>query len=110
MDHVDLDRDVIDICRIHFDWGACWDDNRVHLHIEDGATFVQNKTGFYDVIIQDSSDPYTWNKNSGEKVYLPSETLYTYDHFRNVLNALAENGIFNFQSETFNIASGKYNP
>jgi predicted membrane-bound spermidine synthase len=77
VDHVDLDRDVIDICRIHFDWGACWDDNRVHLHIEDGATFVQNKTGFYDVIIQDSSDPYTWDKNSGEKVYLPSETLYT---------------------------------
>lgn len=105
VDHVDLDRDVIDICRIHFDWGACWDDKRVHLHIEDGATFVQNKTGFYDVIIQDSSDPYTWDKDNGEKIHLPSETLYTYDHFHNIFDALAENGIFNFQAETFNIAS-----
>lgn len=105
VDHVDLDQDVIEICRIHFDWGKCWDDKRVHLHIEDGATFVQNKTGFYDVIIQDSSDPYTWDKDNGEKIFLPSETLYTYDHFKNIFNALAPNGVFNFQAETFNIES-----
>lgn len=105
VDHVDLDRDVVDICRVHFDWGACWDDERVHLHIEDGAVFIQNKIGFYDVIIQDSSDPYTWNKDSGEKVQLPSETLYTREHFVNVWNALAHDGIFSFQAETFNIAS-----
>lgn len=104
-----MDRDVVDICRVHFDWGSCWDDERVHLHIEDGSVFIQDKIGFYDVIIQDSSDPYTWNKESGEKVYLPSETLYTREHFSNVLRALADDGIFSFQAETFNIASGEFN-
>eukprot|EP00979_Chaetoceros_neogracilis_P009639 scaffold2192_cov268-Chaetoceros_neogracile.AAC.41 len=106
VDHVDLDGDVIQICKDQFGWGKAWDDPRVNLHIADGAAFVKNTTeGFYDVIIQDSSDPYTWDEETGERVDLPSKTLYSEDHFQNISRALKENGVFSFQAETFNIES-----
>lgn len=106
VDHVDLDGEVIQVCREHFEWGRAWDDPRVKLHVADGAAFVKNATaGFYDVIIQDSSDPYTWEEGSGEKIDLPSLTLYSEEHFENISRILGEAGIFSFQAETFNIES-----
>lgn len=105
VDHVDLDSDVIDVCRDHFPWGSAWDDPRAHLHFADGSKFLaEAEDHFYDVIIQDSSDPFTWNEK-GEKVDLPSKTLYSKEHFQNIERALAPDGIFNFQAETFNIES-----
>jgi len=106
VDHVDLDGDVIEVCKEHFSWGKAWDDERVHLHIADGAAFVANAPeGFYDVIIQDSSDPYTWEEDTGAKVDLPSKTLYSDDHFVNIEKSLGVDGVFSFQAETFNIES-----
>lgn len=106
VDHVDLDGDVIDVCREHFHWGKAWDDERVNLHIADGAAFVKNAPeGFYDVIIQDSSDPYTWEEETGEKIDLPSKTLYSHEHFVNIQKSLGKDGVFSFQAETFNIES-----
>jgi len=105
VDHVDLDGDVIEVCREHFAWGEAWKDPRVKLHLKDGAEFLNNAPdNFYDVIIQDSSDPFTWGDN-GEKVVLPSNVLYTYEHFENISRVLSHNGVFSFQAETFNIAS-----
>mmetsp|Transcript_16811 Transcript_16811/g.25159 ORF Transcript_16811/g.25159 Transcript_16811/m.25159 type:complete len:340 (-) Transcript_16811:5-1024(-) len=105
VDHVDLDSAVIDVCRNHFPWGSAWDDPRVHLHFADGSKFLdETEDGFYQVIIQDSSDPFTWN-DKGEKVELPSNTLYSKEHFRNIERSLSSDGIFNFQAETFNIES-----
>lgn len=105
VDHVDLDSVVVDVCRDHFPWGSAWEDPRVHLHFADGAKFVADASeGFYDVIIQDSSDPFTWDE-SGEKVILPSSTLYSKEHFQNIEKSLSHDGLFNFQSETFNIQS-----
>merc|ERR1711862_123451 len=105
VDHVDLDSVVIDVCRDHFTWGSAWEDPRVHLHFADGAKFVEDaEEGFYDVIIQDSSDPFTWDEN-GEKLVLPSSTLYSKQHFRNIAKSLSRNGVFNFQAETFHIQS-----
>jgi spermidine synthase len=103
VDHVDLDGDVIDVCRDHFSWGEAWNDPRVHLHIADGAKFAESVAdGFYQVIIQDSSDPYTWDKN-GNKIDLPSKSLYSHQHFENIERILSPDGLFNFQAETFNI-------
>eukprot|EP00978_Attheya_sp_CCMP212_P026313 scaffold86288_cov39-Attheya_sp.AAC.1 len=62
VDHVDGDGDVVEICRTHFPWSGAWEDLRVKLHIADGAACVATKHDlhdFYDVVIQDSSDPYT---------------------------------------------------
>jgi spermidine synthase len=97
---LDLDGDVIEACRDHFEWGGAWDDERVSLHVADGAAFVKNTTdGYYDVIVQDSSDPYTWEEESGEKIDLPSKTLYSDEHFENISRIIKNDGIFSFQAE-----------
>jgi spermidine synthase len=97
VDHVDLDGDVIEVCKEHFSWGDAWKDPRVVLHIEDGAAFVAHApSGYYDVIIQDSSDPWTWD-SSGRKIELPSSVLYSEAHFQNIFRILGEGGTFNFQ-------------
>jgi spermidine synthase len=105
VDHVDLDEDVIRVCQEHFSWSHAWEDPRVHLHITDGAHFVEAaKDQFYDVIIQDSSDPWTWGPN-GEKIILPSSALYSQTHFHNIHRILKPNGILNIQAETLQIPS-----
>lgn len=105
VDHVDLDEEVINVCREHFSWGKAWDDPRVKLHIADASVFVKSiSDGYYDVIIQDSSDPSTWDEN-GDLINLPSSTLYSVEHFENINRILVLDGIFNFQAETFNIGS-----
>ena len=97
VDHVDLDGDVVEVCKDHFSWGRAWEDPRVTLHIADGAAFVRNAPeDFYDVVIQDSSDPYTVNEE-GIPVELPSSVLYSTDHYDNVRRILTKDGIFNFQ-------------
>lgn len=105
VDHVDLDEEVVKVCREHFSWGKAWDDERVTLHVANGATFVEEAPdNYYDVIIQDSSDPYYMN-DEGVMVDLPSGVLFKMNHFKNILRTLTKDGIFNFQAETFNIPS-----
>jgi spermidine synthase len=97
VDHVELDMDVIKTCQKFFSWGHVWDDPRVYLHIQDGATYVKDAPmGSYDVIIQDSSDPWTWDVN-GNPQELPSSVLYSTEHFASINRILAEDGVFNFQ-------------
>jgi spermidine synthase len=105
VDHVDLDEDVIAICKEHFEWSEAWEDPRVHLHIADGAKFVATAPDqSYDVIIQDSSDPWTWGEK-GERVSLPSGVLYSSEHFANIHRILKPNGILNIQAESLQIPS-----
>merc|ERR1712176_1376022 len=105
VDHVDLDEEVIKTCEKYFSWGDAWKDRRVQLHIANGATFVQNaEKGSYDVIIQDSSDPWTTN-DKNEKILLPSSVLYSDEHFQNLFSILKPNGVFNMQAERFQIPS-----
>jgi len=105
VDHVDLDGDVTEVCKKHFPWGNAWSDSRSKLHIEDGAAFVAKaEDASYDVIIQDSSDPWDID-DEGNLTPLPSAVLYSKDHFKHIFRILKTNGIFNFQAETFNIPS-----
>ena len=105
VDHVDLDSDVIDACKDHFSWGDAWQDPRVQLHLADGASFARNaEDGSYDVIIQDSSDPWTLDEN-GDEVELPSSVLYSDEHFSNIHRILKPDGILNLQAETIQIPS-----
>lgn len=97
VDHVDLDEDVISVSREHFAWGSAWDDPRVHLHIVDGAEFVRGgRSMYYDVVIQDSSDPWTSDEN-GSKRQLPSGVLYAEEHFAAIYDILTPDGVFNLQ-------------
>jgi len=105
VDHVDLDGDIIETAKLHFGWSQAWNDARVQLHVADGAAFVRKApTGFYDVVIQDSSDPWTWGED-GEKVVLPSSVLYSEEHFANIFRILKPNGVLNLQAETLQIPS-----
>lgn len=105
VDHVDLDEEVVQVCKEHFHFGAGWEDARTKLHISDGSAFVLTaKPGSYDVIIQDSSDPWTEDEN-GNTVDLPSSVLYETEHFKAIYKLLAPGGIFNFQAESFNFPS-----
>eukprot|EP00980_Cylindrotheca_fusiformis_P003866 scaffold858_cov123-Cylindrotheca_fusiformis.AAC.42 len=106
VDHVDLDEDVIKTCEIHFpQWGKAWKDPRVKLHIADGATFIKSiADGEYDVIIQDSSDPYEVEAD-GSITPLPSGALYEETHFCELHRILNADGIFMMQGESFSIPS-----
>ena len=106
VDHVDLDEEVIRTCEKYFKWGkSAWSDSRVNLRVGDGAAWVRNApSDYYDVIIQDSSDPFSVDDN-GSKTLLPSSVLYTDNHFRNIRRILRDGGKFMFQAETFIIPS-----
>ena len=97
VDHVDLDEEVIATCQKYFDWGDAWEDERATLTVADGAVFVQNADDeSYDVIVQDSSDPWTVD-DDGNKVPLPSGVLYAAKHFANIARILSPTGVFAFQ-------------
>jgi spermidine synthase len=98
VDHVDLDEAVIRTCEEHFpQWGDAWKDPRASLHIADGAQFVRDAAdGTYDVIIQDSSDPFVVDDDGVMKT-LPSGVLYEEDHICQLHRILKPNGILNIQ-------------
>ena len=106
IDHVELDDGVINISKAHFPWAnATWDDPRVTLHVSDGAKFVRDAAdGSYDVIIQDSSDPFVVEED-GRTTVLPSHVLYTPEHFAHLNRILSKQGVLTFQAETYNIPS-----
>jgi spermidine synthase len=77
----------------------------VKLHVTDGAQFVRDAaSGSYDVIIQDSSDPFVVEEDDTTTV-LPSNVLYTPEHFAHMNRILSKHGVLTFQAETYNIPS-----
>jgi len=108
VDHIELDKEVINVAKQHLPWGDAWKSERVRLVIADGAAFVKelvNKDENYDVIIQDASDPF-YVKTDGSVVTLPSSVLYGTSHFESLYKLLKPNeGVLVFQAETYNIPS-----
>jgi spermidine synthase len=87
----EIDGDVIRLCKTHFPKLACsFDDPRVEVFVEDGAAFVEKRKNFYNVIIVDSSDPVG-----------PAEVLFQERFFRNMFDALTDDGIVITQSESY---------
>ena len=73
------------------------------LHIAHGAAFVQDAPDdYYDIIIQDSLDPWVVNADL-EKVLLPLSALYEEYHFRNLHRLLKPDGVLNLQAETLTL-------
>jgi spermidine synthase len=55
---VEIDRQVIDVCRKHFPWlSPSLEDKRVELVVADGKEFIARDGRKFDVVIIDSSDP-----------------------------------------------------
>jgi len=94
IDHVELDVEVIRTLEVTFPWASgLWDDEQVHLHVRDGAEFVQEQLAngnSYHVIIPDASDPFYFDED-GEIVVLPSHVLYTKEHFAGMHKLLVKN-------------------
>jgi len=87
---VEIDPKVVEVCKRFFpDLAGCFDDPRAKLIHDDGARFVANAHEKFDLVISDSSDPVG-----------PAEVLFRQSFYRDVFNALDENGIFVAQSES----------
>ena len=90
IDMVEIDGQVIEVCKEYLPQTACkFDDPRVHLYIEDGLKFVRRKSGEYDLIIVDSTDPFG-----------PGEGLFTKEFYGNCFKALTDSGILINQHES----------
>ncbi len=61
-------------------------DKRVNLYIQDGLKFIRGKTGEYDLIINDSTDPFG-----------PTEGLFTKEFYGSCYKALNKSGIMVYQ-------------
>ena len=90
MDFCEIDEMVITVSKQFLPDLACgFDDPRVNVFIGDGAAFVRGKTGVYDVIIVDSSDPIG-----------PGEVLFKKPFYESLKNALKPGGIIATQGES----------
>lgn len=90
VDMVEIDEEVIKVCREYFPDISCrLDDPRVNLVIRDGIEFVKGIEVEYDVVLIDSTDPVG-----------PGEVLFTDEFYQNVLRALKPGGLVALQSES----------
>lgn len=87
---VDIDERVIEISKEYFPEISCGlSDERVTVLVDDGIRYISENKDKYDVVIVDSTDP------GG-----PSEGLFTPEFYRNVYEALRNDGLFVAQSES----------
>ena len=82
IDLVEIDEEVVTACRKYLRQTACgFDDDRVHVHYEDGLKFVRKYEDAYDLILVDSTDPFG-----------PGEGLFTKEFYGNCYKALKADG------------------
>lgn len=81
---VEIDASVVEMCKTYFPnhSAGSFDDPRLTLVIDDGATFVRQCKGQFDVIIADSTDPIG-----------PAEVLFETDFYRHCADLLSSAGI-----------------
>lgn len=89
---VDLDEQVVDVCRRHLPaWSdGAFDDPRAELIVGDARKFVEETPRRFDVIIIDLPDPLEVG---------PAQLLYTREFYAAVKRCLAPGGIVSVQSE-----------
>lgn len=86
----EIDGDVIDICRKYLpEISAALDDSRCEVFVGDGIKYVREHKNEFDVIIVDSTDPFSI-----------AEGLFGGNFYRDISEALTEEGIFIAQTET----------
>ena len=86
---VEIDEEVVETSKKYFPTISCGlSDERVKIFYEDGIEFVKNHKG-YDIVIIDSTDPVG-----------PAVGLFSAQFYKDVSNALSEDGIMAAQTET----------
>ena len=87
IDVVEPDEMLVEVCRKHFPELTCGlDDDRVNVYIQDALRFLRNKTGDYDLIINDATDPFGY-----------TEGLFTKEFYGSCYKALKSDGIMVYQ-------------
>lgn len=90
IDLVEIDRVVVEACKEHLqEVSGNLSDPRVRFIFADGVEFVKGVKGHYDVVIIDSSDPVG-----------PAKQLFDLSFYRNVHQALREDGLMVCQSQS----------
>ncbi len=90
MDLVEIDEMVVQVCKEYLPkTSCCLDDEKVHIHYEDGLKYIRRCKNEYDLIIVDSTDPFG-----------PGEGLFTREFYGNCYKALKEDGIMVNQHES----------
>lgn len=83
IDLVEMDPEVIEVCRSFLPENACkLDDERVHIYYDNALRFLRKCNANYDLIIVDSTDPFG-----------PLEGYFTREFYGVCFNALREDGI-----------------
>ncbi len=87
---VEIDGRVVEVSREYLPEISCaLDDERAEVLIEDGIKFIKEHKDEFDVIMVDSTDPVG-----------PAVGLFTGDFYRNIFEALKEDGLFVAQTES----------
>ncbi len=87
IDVVEPDEVFIKVCREYFpDITKAFDDPRVNIIERDGLRFLRGKSGEYDLIINDSTDPFGH-----------TEGLFTKEFYGSCYRALKDDGIMVYQ-------------
>lgn len=90
IDMVEIDEEVVNVSKRFFpSLNTGFADQRVHLFFEDGVAFVKNKQARYDLIIVDSTDPFS-----------VGEGLFTKEFYQDCYRALNDDGILVNQHES----------
>ena len=88
VDLVEIDEQVVNLSKNYLPFvSSSFKDQRVKVHIKDGAEFVKSKKGKYDVILIDSTDPVG-----------AASVLFTSEFYKNAKNLLKVNGILGSQT------------
>ena len=87
IDVVETDKMFVDVCREVFpEQASGLEDERVNVHYDDGLRFLRGKKEEYDLIINDSTDPFGH-----------TEGLFTKEFYGSCYKALKEDGIMVYQ-------------
>lgn len=87
IDVVESDDMFVDVCKQFFpETAKGFEDPRVNIYYEDGLKFLRKKIHEYDIIVNDSTDPFGH-----------TEGLFTKEFYGNCYKALKEDGIMVYQ-------------
>lgn len=87
IDLAEPDEMLVEVCRKYFpDMTSGLEDERVNIFYEDGLRFLRKKNQEYDLIINDSTDPFGY-----------TEGLFTREFYGACYRALKEDGIMVYQ-------------
>ena len=87
LDVVEQDDMFVDVCRQFFpETAKGFEDERVNIFYEDGLKFLRKKINEYDIIVNDSTDPFGH-----------TEGLFTKEFYGNCYKALKDDGIMVYQ-------------